>query len=315
MPLGTVLRDTVADAVNFRTTSNKMEMEVLHNLLRHLYGGDRETLSRYIQAGRRLGAAARKFPSIDEALHYFRNEKEVVEIGKLAIVNIIASCENRSALAVNDMGRPPLKRLDNTWYDHFFSIALAGLTKEKIGRIFDHVTFINFNYDRTLECFIFNALMQYADVNTQTAADIVNHMSIIRPYGSLGAIDWMRKNNLSEPITNDNLITMANQIRTFTEAQEKHLQTAITIRLDEAKLVIVLGFGFHQQNLALFKRGLHSRVVANVFATAKAIHVGNLNRIQVSLSALFGTTAPTISDMAAWEILSELRPSIVQAAT
>jgi hypothetical protein len=191
-------------------------------------------------------------------------------------------------------------------------MAVSGLRKEEIARIFENVSFINFNYDRTLECFLFHALTSLAQVNSTVAADIIGKMIVIRPYGSLGALDLQRHPYVG---VEEELFEMARRIRTFTEAHQEDLQTQIIETLDRSYLVIILGFGFHGQNMELLVPPDQSKRQQPVaFVTAKNIHNHNIGLIENTLNEYFNTGSVRILDMTAHELLSELRPSIIAAA-
>ena len=314
LPLGGKLLASVAQALDFRFDMGRLKSgdSNLYELLKRRHATD---IERFTKAGKRLSLSAGRFVSIDEALYYFGTEEDVVEVGKLAIVQTILSAENKSPLAISrETGRVNIENVRDNWLNVFFSMAIADLRKEDIASMFTNVSFINFNYDRTLECYLFHALTSTAHVEPEVAADIIEKMRVIRPYGSLGALDWRRRPHIGGHIEDDTVLReMASRIRTFTEAHQENLQTQITETLDHSKLVIILGFGFHQQNMALLKRFDKARA-ASVFATAKHIHKENLNYIRSSLMHAFNAAVATVLDMTANELLSELRPSILAAA-
>jgi hypothetical protein len=318
LPLGAALLNNVAGAVNFWfSETGQMEKGDAHlyQLIRRHHG---ETRSRqFFEAGRSLAQAASRFASIDEALFYFGDQPDIVEIGKLAIVMNIQSAEADSALKIDaQTGRLNIKQLEHTWYALLFSMAISGTKKKNVSEIFENVTFINFNYDRTLEAYLVSALATVGAVETE-ATDIVSQLDTIRPYGSLGKIDWHRPfaSRASGP---DHLWDLAKQIRTFTEAHQEDLQSRIGDAPDQSKLVIVLGFGFHDQNVALFKpKNLNSRVDDDrrVFATFKGIHHDNRPTLHAALQSTMLTPRIHLQDMQAGQLLRELRPSIAEAAT
>ena len=209
-------------------------------------------------------------------------------------------------------GRVDVGKLRGTWYDDFFSMAMSGLTKEQIEGIFANVSFINFNYDRSLECFLFHALTNSAHASATAAANIIDNLNVIRPYGSLGELDLKRQPYVGG---GEDIFEMATRIRTFTEAHESDIQKRITETLDHSSLVIALGFGFHPQNIALLiPPDSSKRQVQFVFTTVKGIHRENLQRIESELARCFTTGRIKMLGMTAHELLSDLRLSILAAA-
>jgi hypothetical protein len=318
LPLGSALLNTVASALKFRFDLGGRLISgepYIYDLLQRRYG--RSKIGRISQASNALAAAAPNFTSIDEALNYFGAQPDIVTIGKLAIVYSMVSAENASKLEIDrQTGRPNIDKLRNTWYDLLFSIAISGLRKENINEIFANVQIINFNYDRTLECFLFHALTGPAGIAPTDAADIVGNLRVVRPYGSLGNLDWHRPGTHIGGLLDDALFAKIDGIRTFTEAHQENVKVQINQALDQSELVVVLGFGFHSQNMALFSpsnQATRSRGPA-LFVTAKDIHPENLGAIRGALQRDFLTTRILLLDMTAHEILSSLRPSIAAAA-
>jgi hypothetical protein len=272
-------------------------------------------------ASNALSMAAINFASIDEALHYFGDQTDVVDIGKLAIVTTILEAENNSVLAIDrDTGRPVIEKMCGTWYESLFSTAISGLKKQEISQIFDNVCFVNFNYDRTLECYLYNALNETADVGHEVAAGIVAKLRVLTPYGSLGEIDWHVSGvHLGGSLNStQSLFAMEKGIQTFTEAKHESIQTQVCQALDQSELVIILGFGNHGQNMALLSMtNAQTRMGRDrfVFATAKEIHKENMPSLMQRLSREFLTDRVKLLDMTASDLLRELRPSIVSAAT
>ena len=152
MPLGGTLRDEIAKGLNFFFGEGgqlKLGDALLYELLKSRHKDDHKNM---FHTARTIAGAARHFPSIDEVLHYFRKQALAVDIGKLAIVYYILGAEANSGLGIGSgNAAPDLGKLHESWYGQFFSLAIAGIDQADITQIFDKVTFINFNYDRTLE--------------------------------------------------------------------------------------------------------------------------------------------------------------------
>jgi hypothetical protein len=318
LPLGTHLRNNIAQGLKLREErgnfipSDRTIYVLLQRRFKHqpVFG-----------TGNDLALAARNFPSIDEVLHYFGKDALAVEIGKLAIVCNILLAENESKLAISrETGKANLEGLYGTWYDAFFSLAISGLQKEEMPQIFQNVSFINFNYDRTLECFLFHALTRSVGIEVEVAADIIEKMNIIRPYGSLGAINWRAPGTHIGGVLDDFVFERLKGIRTLTEAYSKDIKTQMDAALDQSRLVICLGFGFHEKNMELLSplteasRNARAGLSRPVFATVKDLHEANMQTINDALLTALGTPRITLMDMVAKEMLTKLRPSILNVA-
>src|SRR5215831_1698350 len=269
----------------------------------------------YMKAGRELSETLATFPSIDEALHWWRANPETVFLGKLAIAYHILVAERSSPL------RPTLSMdvdvLSKTWFSSFLSIALSGLEREQAERAFEKVTIINFNYDRSIEHYLYAALLSRAAVSVDTARRCIAGLRVIRPYGSIGKLEW--QGQFGVPFGADDASAkarqMADNIRTFTEQiEDVTVLGEIREAFESAHLVIFLGFGFHQQNLELLKPQTHGTarpLVRAVLATTRGIDEKNNPMIADYLHDDLGLRLPPkLFPYDAGELLAQLRPTI-----
>jgi hypothetical protein len=101
----------------------------------------------------------------------------------------------------------------------------------------------------------------------------VQKLKIYHPYGVVGSLPWQDPRthvSFGGVRRNANLIDIANQIRTFTERVEGDDPALATIRLQiqEAEIIVFLGFAFHELNMKLLSPETSSNV-RRVFGTAK----------------------------------------------
>jgi hypothetical protein len=316
LPLGKDLMTRVEASLRFgeRITDNARE---LRDLMRRTYGAEWEA---YKEAARKLVQAMSMFPSMDEALHYFSADEKCLKVGKAAIVNSIIGAEAECRLNFEGrLGRPDLAKTHDTWLPEFLSMAASGVTKEEMPHIFRNIIFINFTYDRVLEHYFFWALQQYALLSPEQVTDIINRMQVIRPYGTVGihwggdggGLKFGRQGGLDE-----SLFQAAGEIRTFTEQGAVGIQEQIERAIENGRLFLVLGFGFHLQNLRLFdtpnERSWEPR---RVFATAFNIEKENHGLLANGIESRFRARAPvTLLPKTARQMLVDLRPSIMVAA-
>jgi hypothetical protein len=198
-------------------------------------------------------------------------------------------------------------------------MALGSLTRESVDAAFENVTIINFNYDRTVEHYLLSALQQKAALTSDKARTVVENLKIIRPYGSLGPLKLEQQAKGTafggdewEP--NNDLFAIASNIRTYTEQVDDGIQEAIHSAISSAKVVVFMGFGFHQQNMKLLTTANSS--IDFVFATADGIdnhnHIALMRRIGSCL-AFSGQAQLVVTK--AHKMLQNLRLSIMQAAS
>src|SRR5262249_41066913 len=152
-----------------------------------------------------------------------------------------------------------------------------GLTREQAELAFTNLSLINFNYDRTVEHYLYFALQRYGRVSAEVAANAVASLKQVRPYGSIGNLPW--QHNPGPPFggspTGDNLFSIAQKnIRTYTEQQHEGTDQKINEVLETARLVVFLGFGFHTQNMDVLKPKFGTNIygqVQTVIATTKGL--------------------------------------------
>lgn len=203
------------------------------------------------------------------------------------------------------------------------SIAISAHDRDDVAEIFQNVTFINFNYDRTIEQYLYWGLQQLAGVSREAAARAVSNLKIIRPYGSIGPLDIdPAPHRLPDSVSfgggrGFDLYSIAENIRTFTEQiEDTSTSSSIDAALKAANVLIFLGFGFHQQNLALFRPTSDStrRNMGTVMASVFGIDPLNHNAINRRLEFDLGLAAPKmLVPLKANQMLKELRLSISMA--
>jgi hypothetical protein len=326
LPLGSALRDRIASAVNYRYKEDGLLQngdETLLNAINRQFNSEKTTVDSYIAAGRDLAASMSMHASIDEALQYWSNKPEAVQLGKIAIANEILGAESHSSLSKNrETGRVDVPQ--SGWIWPFLSMTLGSdLTREQAEQAFANVTLINFNYDRTVEQYLYWALQQYGRVSADVAANAVTSLKQIRPYGSIGNLPWQENPGppFGESEEGDNLFSLAKSIRTYTEQQYEGTDQTIDQALDSARLVIFLGFGYHPQNMRLLKPipGKIYPQIHTVIATAMEVPSEDRHAIEEQLRATFKegdvfprgvTLFPTTCD----DVLTRHKLSVVAGA-
>jgi hypothetical protein len=138
---------------------------------------------------------------------------------------------------------------------------LAGVTWDKFKE--NKVAFITFNYDRSLEHFLYLSLRNSAPkiVNEAKIVSAIKEIPIIHPHGSLGDLYWQSKNGtMYKTIRMEKDRANQQEICEVYEASqriliisEKDKNTEIFIKASslfkDALRVIFLGFGYHEENL------------------------------------------------------------------
>jgi hypothetical protein len=322
MPLGQDLATKIADETDFcfsgmTSRPTKGDPELFETLLRK-FQRDSDTLNRYTAAGHKLSAAISSSISIDDALYQLSDYPEAVRLGKLCIIRAIQQAEAGSELKI----RPEKGMLDSDagrkgWVEQMFSMAIAGFKLSELKHAFKRISFVNFNYDRCLEHYLFWSL-QRLGLAEQDAAEIVGDLTIIRPYGTAGSIIPGSPTYLpfGDRIQLDPF-GIIDRIRTYTESEVLHDKEQLQRILTDASMCIFLGFGFHQQNMDLLSlpKTLGVRDTSRVLATVYKVHPANLPELRTAMTnhlRVYGEGIELLS-MTAPEILQQLRLKIMMA--
>ena len=211
--------------------------------------------------------------SIDDFLDLHRANKYVNEYGKAAIVKSILEAEHASSLffagpAERDLFNP--EKCKDTWIMKFFSMLSRGVPREERQNVFDHVSFITFNYDRCIEHFLENALQSLYAISNQEAVDLVKKLSIIHPYGKVEDVAF--------GTTRTDYAELAASIKTYTE--RVHVAEVIDKIHEEvlrAETITFLGFGYHDQNMSLIEPVNPIPIPKDIFGTAYGMSISNSN--------------------------------------
>jgi hypothetical protein len=243
--------------------------------------------------------------SIDNFLHSHQGDIEVERLGKLVIALSILRAEGVSHLfgSISPMKRhanPTLKpqlnilgsELNKSWYPAFAQLLMSGVQRDNIAIAFENLRFIIFNYDRCLEQYIWMALQAYFNIDEDDASAVLEDVSFVHPYGSLGSLPWrsadrpvaLGKASLTE------LPSMAPRIRTFTESVRSDIGGRVKDAVAWADTLIILGFGYLDQNLELLSPLSEPRG-SRVFSTAYKVSHWDQEVMKDAMMKLGGVTA------------------------
>ncbi len=177
-------------------------------------------------------------PSVDAFLE--RRPEEFLQIGKEAIACALAPLENEGSLF------DPTKR--NHWYRYLFNKMQA----DSLGEFGNNkISFITFNYDRSLEHFLFVSLKHSYGRSDAETAEVLRTIPIIHVYGQLGKYLPLDKTGrqygnqvdsgvISRCVAEIKIAHESASGGTFSKAHEV---------LGQAEKVCFLGFGYYRINL------------------------------------------------------------------
>jgi hypothetical protein len=192
---------------------------------------------------------------------FIENRPEFDEIGRKAIAITLLKCENSDRLF---RGEWPNLHFENkrgmqnlgSWYDLLWSHLVSPFSLENFSK--NKLAIITFNYDRSLEHFLFTVLKRSSGKNDADCALALESIPIIHTYGSLGPLPW--KNKVGVPYNSNassDCVERSYQfiklVRTKADPVTSEEFEASHRRIDEATRVFILGFGFDYTNIRRLK--------------------------------------------------------------
>lgn len=202
------------------------------------------------EAVRLLCAGLPVAASIDNLLEFHGQDPDVVAAGKIGIATAILREEFSRPMGQHVDGELRILAQDNTLGD-LLRLIIQGSKRENLVEAFSRVAFINFNYDRCLERFLFVALTIHLGLSADKAESIISAIPIWHPFGSLGPLFGDRAIPYGQRIDGYPLIEIAQSIRTFSEGMDSESGHEIKDLVASAERLIFLGCAHHPQNMAL----------------------------------------------------------------
>lgn len=219
--------------------------------------------------------------SVDKFLSY---NSKFEAIGKVAIASVLIQCESLEYLV------PQPGELD-PWYQYLWNCLLTDKENFKKNKL----TIVTFNYDRSLEQYLFQTIRNTFGVTEDEARILLNCIPIIHVYGDLGKLGERSTKKGSRPYHHpaDDL-AFAEEIgiakerlrivgqRTESDVQLSTLHSIIT----SAERICFLGFGFDESNIELLPvKQLHDNDKIEIYASTKGLQGKEVSSVRNRLGA------------------------------
>jgi NAD-dependent SIR2 family protein deacetylase len=287
LPMGSTLTKQIKDKLqldgnNYRTSNlkNPVVNAALDRLLNANFSGTarwkiKEDFAKQIYRYSDVHTIA---PSIDNYLEANRGDKVVELMGKLGIAACLLEAEQSSPLGKTRNGSMSvdLEGVKDTWLTKLALFLNEGINPSNAISYFNNVSFITFNYDRCIEHFFHTAVKSYfANLGTDTVAEILARMDVHHVYGSLGEYDGtFGFRDPSPPYQALSLVGATANLRTFgeSEAEEERNKTIDKI-MSQADTLVFLGFSFNSTNMKILTPPEHS--IRRVFFTSYGMSEAN----------------------------------------
>lgn len=137
---------------------------------------------------------------------------------------------------------------------HWYAWLFAALNSDPKNFAENKVRFVTFNYDRSLEHYLFTSLSNSYNLDETSAAKLVSSIPIAHVHGNLGNLPWQGDANNSRAydghLSPQTIRLARDSIRVIHEGRpdDPSLQTAQKY-VQESKRLVFVGFGYHPGNL------------------------------------------------------------------
>ncbi|MBU6298457.1 MAG: hypothetical protein KJS68_09455 [Alphaproteobacteria bacterium] len=249
MPVGTELAERIATALAEEFGGDQPAMSgPISQALEKMQNGLNDNR---IRAANQIRYAIARKDSIDDLLDEWSDQKEMLEVAKIAITHVILKSEVESHLARkstnDDAFLSTIGELHRTWLARIARHVGPRLPRRALAQALQDVGFVIFNYDRYVEQMLFGEL-RCQGMEKSAAYYAVEHLPIVHVYGSVcpfgaTAVAPFGKESLF-------LMPLYQGIRTYTERSYNGPELAkMRDMLAGAKRTVFLGFGFHPTNM------------------------------------------------------------------
>ncbi len=288
LPLGSELKNKISEALDIRfdsagyqRISGDPRIEQAFRLITQGPNGRPGDINPHLYASWKIRDAMSQAASIDNFLDAHRDDPLIIECGKLAIASCILEAESKSMMHIdksNINNTMNFKSLGETWYGDLFKFIVEGCQRQNVKERLTRIAVITFNYDRCIEAYLHAALRNYYHTSIEETTELLSHLKIHHPYGSIGQLSWpsyhpnIEFGGSPQP---QQLVAISKGLKTFTEGTNKAFSDINAIRslVKSAESLVFMGFGFNKQNLDLLfePNTLPIKVPGKIFGSALGV--------------------------------------------
>ena len=195
---------------------------------------------------------------------FLARNPEFMQLGKLAIMLCILEAEKKSRF------RESTNTHQQDWYSYLYQKLTDDLiTKEDCRRLSENnVSFITFNYDRSLEHFFYESLKySFNGIKEAIILEQLSKLRIIHIFGQIDNLDWQTPQKHIKYGNVKGLTTLSPNVRIiYDENKNPEIEECHKL-LNNAERIFFLGFGYAKENLELLNipKSLQTN---NIFGTA-----------------------------------------------
>jgi hypothetical protein len=280
--------------------------DIYHQLLQHGYPGP-DLAKAFVESFDR---------SSTESVDLFLSRHHKLEkIGKMAICLSILDAE-RSSRFGDRVAEP-----EEDWYFHLYNKLTRELTGSGAYRELakNSISFVTFNYDRSLEFFLFDSLRHsFEDASESGVAEVLLSTPIVHVYGQIAPLPWQNPDewqvlpygrDLGD--TKPNLLQIINNIHVVHELRTNPELDKARKLIQEAQQIFFLGFGYAKENLEAlgFPEVLtREHVIFGTAMDARPKEIGDLqDSFARGLAASIPLASPSHVQIGRWDCVALLR--------
>jgi hypothetical protein len=160
------------------------------------------------------------------------------------------------------------------WYFYLYNRIIAGLVSKNTLPDFSNgnLSFITFNYDRSLEQYFYEGLSNlFRKIPESDIVRCLKELKIVHIYGQIAPLKWQNPEQGVDYKTeiNESLLERATaNIKTIYEQKESpELKDAHRL-LEQAEQIYFLGFGYAKENLEILKLPKRTKKATEIYGTA-----------------------------------------------
>jgi hypothetical protein len=184
------------------------------------------------------------------------------------------------------------------WYSYLFNRLTAGLTKPDVLPDFsdDKISFITFNYDRSLEQFLYESLSNtFTEVPEPEIVKCLKKLKILHVYGQIAPLRWQNSEqgvDYRPRIDGPLLEKSASNIKTIYEQKESSDLNEARGILAQAEQIFFLGFGYAEENLEILKLPDRTKKTIQIYGTAFGLEIREKLDIRSRITAWLPAAYP-----------------------
>ncbi len=286
LPIGSELKHSISECMDMYFENGcrqtRGEPRVVEALRLYVANSDptAKEINPYIHACRAIHDGMPLTSSIDNFIDVHSKNKKIEICGKLGIVHCVLEAERQSALRFERSRADStidFLKTERTWFCNAFQLITENCKIDNLQERLSKIGLVIFNYDRCFEHYFLLALKTYYQITEPQARNFLSKLEIYHPYGVVGQFsDWGTPQGVDYGGTPNaqQLLSMAQQIRTFTEGTDSTSSDIVAMRqlMWNAKRLVFLGFAFHPLNMSLLMP-----LPPTMGGTAKRIYATGIN--------------------------------------